>query len=224
MLAPNRGQCKLIHLGDNSRSIRKNAKMNSFNIITVTRNNGLRAVRGATFKLVGKNDGRHFIKGKGGQNGDGMQIDAGLLTSPFALVSHHNRQKSSDFGSIYTHSEVTLHSVGIARDHDHHHVLVAPVASDLPHVPGLSGSCDPVLVWFPEEELRPVNTGITSREAHWVMPGLVRLLIMSDLWMEWRSPQNDGGAPVNIKIDAHGGECYLEERGTKVTSALTPYK
>jgi len=111
--------------------------MNSFNIVTVTRNNGLRAVRGATFKLVSKSDGRHFIKGKGGNNGDGMQIDAALLLSPQALVSHHNRQKTSDYGSIYTHSEVTLQNVGIAKDFDYQHVLVSPVPSDLPHVPRL---------------------------------------------------------------------------------------
>ncbi len=197
--------------------------MNSFNIITVTRNGGLRAVRGATFNLARLNDGRHFVKSKQGGNGDGMQIDTGLLTSPFALVSHHNRQKSSDFGSIYTSSEVTLQKVGLAKDGNGKHVLVTPVASELPHVPGLSGACDPVLVWFPEEEVRPVNTGITSREALWLMPGLVRILVMSGLWMEWNDSLSPGSPPVGIKIDSHGGECYVEERSTKATSALTAY-
>jgi len=198
--------------------------MNSFNIITVTRNNGLRAVRGATFELISKSDGRHFIKGKAGSKGDGMRIDAALLTSPHALVSHHNRQKTSDHGSIYTLSKVTLQNVGIAMDFDNQHVLVTPVQSDLPHVPGLSGATDPVLVWFPEEETQPVKTGITSREAHWLMPGLVRLLIMSGLWMDWRSPHDIANTPRSMRIDVHDGECFVEDGHEKVTSALLRYK
>jgi hypothetical protein len=199
-------------------------KMNSYNIITVTRNKGLRAVRGATFKLSRLSDGRHFIKCKAGNNGDGMQIDAGLLTNPLSLVAHHTRQKTGESGGTYTQSEVTLQNVGIAVDNENDHVLIKPIASDLPHVAGLSGVCDPVLVWFPEEELVPINTGITKKEAHWIMPGLVRLLTMAPLYMEWRNPQDRMQPPVSMKVECHSGECFLEERHSKTDSRLRAYK
>ncbi|MDR3616420.1 MAG: hypothetical protein P4L53_22860 [Candidatus Obscuribacterales bacterium] len=198
--------------------------MNSYNIITVTRNKGLRAVRGATFKVSHLYDSRHFVKCKREGLGDGTQIDAALLnSSEHARVSHQDHP-ARDKSGAYTEWFVGLQNVGLARDCERKFVLVKPIPSDLPHVPGLSGVCDPVLIWFPEPELQAINTGITQKEAHWIMPGLVRLLTMSSLWMEWRNPNDRMRPPVSIKVECSQGECFLEEGYTKTDSGLTAYK
>jgi hypothetical protein len=198
--------------------------MNNYNIITVTRARGLRAVRGARFKVTHLDDGRHFLKCcRGGL--DDLQIDVELLTSSDHIqISHRDHPKTPDSPGEYTDWFVTLRNVGLAKDCQNKFVLVKPTPSDLPHVDGLTGVCDPVLVWFPEEQMTRVNTGISAKEAQWITPNLVRLLTMSSLWMEWKDPHNSNGRPVSIKVETHSGDCFLEEGFKTANSKLTAYK
>ena len=64
--------------------------MGNIKFFTVTRGKVLCAARGATFKLQRLEEGRHFLKPKGGE-ADGLQIDISLLLSRDAMV--HNLTK-----------------------------------------------------------------------------------------------------------------------------------
>jgi hypothetical protein len=183
---------------------------NSYRVFTVTRNKGLRVVAGATFKMSRLADGRHFIKPKDNSQ-DGVVIDVSLLHSPFATVSHLSRQSADDRSAAYSQCEITLSRFGLAQDNEGKTVLVPPVESDAPYVQGLTGACSPVVIWCPEAEMRAVYTGDKPRDQCWLMPGLVRLLVMSGLWFDWYDPAERLRGPSSIKIETSGGEVTVSE-------------
>jgi hypothetical protein len=184
--------------------------MNPTRLFTVTRDNGLRAVRGATFQLQRLADGRHFLKSREGQS-DGVQIDASLLVSPYAFVHP---------GASMQTTEVTLTSAGIGC-HGGKYVLVAPEVHEGPyahiHLIGLPG-----LIWFPEVTIDRVDRRDGLREAKWLMPGLVRLLAGTRLWMEWTDPCPPA-PPSSLKVEVQLGDLVVEDDERRVaTSKIQP--
>lgn len=165
--------------------------MDNMNLFTVTFGKGLRATRGATFRLQRLEDGRHFLKPKAGES-DGLQIDVSLLLSRDALVNTVTKHAASANGAgVYTQTEVTLLRAGLGLGFDRRRVLV-PAKDDEHIVPAQTGASASALVWFPESDMIPGNP-LVDRYEDWLMPGLVRLLRMHPLWILLSRSAPDSG-------------------------------